>query len=76
MKSDLYMSGQSKAFGCIILFLIMILSYNPLKIELVEIAGNSTLTNAGVEILNTIFGLIWILLAVFWLGLSVYYAMR
>ena len=70
------MSDQSKAFGCIMLFLITILSYTPLKTELVEIAGNSSLTNAGVEILNTIFGIFWILLAVFWLGLAVYYAMK
>lgn len=70
------MSGFSKAFGFIIMFLLTILSYTPLKTELVAVAGNSTLTNAGVEILNTVFGLIWILLACFWLGLAVIYATR
>lgn len=70
------MSGFGKAFGSIILFFLTFLSYTPLKMELVTIAGNATLTNSGVVILNTIFGLIWILLAVFWLGLSIYYATR
>ena len=70
------MSGFGNAFGSIILFFMTILSYAPLKGELVSVAGNATLTNAGVVILNTIFGLIWILLAVFWLGLSIYYATR
>jgi len=59
-----------------ILFLITILSYTPLKGELVDIAANSSLTNAGVEVLNSMFGLIWILLAVFWLGLGFYYAIK
>ena len=76
MMGDLNMSGFSKAFGCIILFLITILSYTPLKGELVDIAANSSLTNAGIEILNGMFGLVWILLAVFWLGLGFYYAIR
>ena len=70
------MSGFSKAFGFIVLFLLTLLSYTPLKGELVDIAANSSLTNAGVEILNSMFGLIWILLAVFWLGLAVIYAMK
>lgn len=70
------MSGFGKAFGAIVLFFLTVLSYTPLKMELVAIAGNATLTNAGVVILNTVFGLIWILLAVFWLGLAVMYAMR
>ena len=70
------MSGFSKAFGSIVLFLLTILSYTPLKGELVDIAGNSSLTNAGIEIINTMFGLIWILLACFWLGLAVIYAMK
>lgn len=68
--------SMSKSFGCIVLFLLIVLSYTPLKEELVTVAGNSTLTNAGVVILNTVFGLIWILLAVFFLGLAAYYAMK
>ena len=70
------MSGFGKAFGSIILFFLTILSYSPLKSELVSVSANATLTNAGVEILNTVFGLIWILLAVFWIGLAIYYATR
>jgi hypothetical protein len=70
------MSGFGKAFGAILLFFLTLISYTPLKMELVSVAANSTLTNTGVVILNTVFGLIWILLAVFWLGLAVYYAMR
>lgn len=58
------------------LFFLTLLSYTPLKEELVTISNNATLTNAGVDILNTIFGLIWIFLAVFWLGLAVYYALK
>jgi uncharacterized membrane protein YccF (DUF307 family) len=70
------MSNEGKAFGAIMLFFITILSYTPLKDELVSVAGNATLTNAGVVILNSIFGLIWILLAAFWLGLAVMYATK
>jgi uncharacterized membrane protein YccF (DUF307 family) len=70
------MSGFGKAFGSIILFFLTILSYTPVKEELVNVAGNATLTNAGVVMLNTIFGLIWILLAVFWLGLAIIYALK
>lgn len=70
------MSGFSKAFGGIMLFLITLLSYTPLKTELVAIAGNSTLTNAGIQMINTIFGLIWAFLMAFWLGLAAYYATK
>ena len=70
------MSEFSKAFGFIVLFLLTLLSYTPLKGELVAVAANSSLTNAGVEILNSMFGLIWILLAIFWLGLAVIHAMK
>jgi len=68
------MGSDSKAFGMMMLFFLTLLSYTPLKMELVAIAGNDTLTNNGVVMLNTIFGLIWTLLAVMWLGLAVYYA--
>ena len=70
------MSGLSKAAGSLMIFLLIILSYTPLKGELVTVAANATLTNAGVVILNTMFGLIWILLAVMFLGLGIYYALR
>ena len=70
------MSGFGKAFGSIILFFMTILTYSPLKGELVRVSANATLTNAGVDIINTMFGLIWILLAVFWLGLSIVYATK
>ena len=69
-------SSDSRTFGMIILFLLTLLSYSPLKAELVDIAGNATLTNNGINMLNAIFGYIWILLAVFWLGMSVYYATK
>ena len=69
-------SSDSRTFGMIILFLLTLLSYAPLKAELVEIAGNATLTNNGIDMLNAIFGYIWILLAVFWLGMAVYYATK
>ena len=68
--------SDSKAFGSMMLFFITLLSYTPLKSELVAIAGNSTLTNAGIQMLNSIFGIIWALLMAFWLGLSVYYATK
>ena len=63
-----------KSFGCIILFFLTILSYTPLKEELVTITANATLTNAGIAILNSIFGLIWVLFMAFWLGLAMIYA--
>ena len=68
--------SDSKAFGSMMLFFLTLLSYTPLKMELVTIAGNSTLTNAGVQMLNSIFGIIWALLMAFWLGLAVYYATK
>ena len=70
------MSGFSKAFGSIMLFILTLLSYSPLKTELVDIAGNSTLTNAGISMINTMFGIIWALLMAFWLGLAFYYASK
>ena len=70
------MSGLSKAAGSMMLFLLTILSYTPLKGELVTVAANSTLTNAGVVILNTMFGLIWILMAVMWMILAIVYALK
>ena len=70
------MSGLSKAAGAMMLFLLTVLTYTPLKSELVLVAANATLTNAGVVILNTMFGLIWILMAVMWLTLAMYYALK
>ena len=70
------MSGLSKAAGSMMLFLLTVLTYTPLKGELVTVAANSTLTNAGVVVLNTMFGLIWILMAIMWLLLSMYYALK
>ena len=70
------MGSDNRAFGCMMLFFLTLLSYTPLKMELVAIAGNATLTNNGVIMLNIIFGLIWILLAVLWLGMACYYAVK
>ena len=69
-------SSESKTFGMIILFLLTLLSYSPLKAELVSIAGNATLTNNAVIMLNTVFGYICALFMVLWLGLAVYYATK
>ena len=76
VRVDLFMSGLSKAAGSMMLFLLTILSYTPLKGELVLVAANSTLTNAGVVILNTMFGLLWILMSIMWLVMSIYYALK
>lgn len=70
------MSVFSKAFGGIMLFLITFLSYTPLKTELVAITGNSSLTNAGIQMINSMFGLIWVFFMLFWLGLAAYYATK
>lgn len=70
------MGKETGAFGYMILFFLTLLSYTPLKMELVAIAENATLTNNGVIMLNTIFGLIWILLAVLWLIMSIYSAVK
>ena len=70
------MSGLSKAAGSMMLFLLTVLTYTPLKSELVTVATNATLTNAGVEILNTMFGLMWILMATMWLVMAIYYALK
>ena len=69
-------SSDSKAFGMIILFLLTLFSYSPLKAELVSIAGNATLTNNAVIMLNSVFGIVWIMFAVFWLGMAIYYATK
>lgn len=69
-------SSESKTFGMIILFLLTLFSYSPLKAELVDIAGNATLSNNAVIMFNAVFGYIWILLAAFWLGMAVYYATK
>lgn len=76
VRVDLFMSGLSKAAGSMMLFLLTVLTYTPLKGELATVAANSTLTNAGVVILNTMFGLIWILMAIMWLVLAMYYALK
>lgn len=67
-------SSDSKVFGMIMLFLLTLFSYTPLKMELNDIATNATLTNNAFVMLNAVFGYIWILLAVLWVGLAVYYA--
>ncbi len=69
-------NSAAKPFGFIILFLLTLFSYAPLKLELSFIANNATLTNNGVVMFNSIFGVIWIVLALFWLGLAVIYAAK
>lgn len=69
-------NSSAKPFGFIILFLLTLFSYAPLKLELAYIANNATLTNNGVVMFNSIFGVIWIVLALFWLGLAVIYATK
>ncbi len=68
--------SESKAFGSMMLFFITLLSYTPLKTELVSITVNASLTSAGAQILNSIFGIIWIMLAVMFLGVAVVYAIE
>lgn len=70
------MGSDSKAFGSMMLFFLTLLSYTPLKMELVAIAENATLTNNAVIMLNTIFGMMWILLAFLWLGMAFYYVAK
>lgn len=69
-------SSDSKVFGMMILFLLTLFSYSPIKTELNDLATNATTTNNAVVMFNTVFGLIWIVLAAFWLGLAVYYATK
>lgn len=64
-------NDSAKPFGFIILFILTLFSYTPMKAELVDIANNVTLSNNAVIMLNSVFGLIWTLLAVVWLGLAV-----
>ncbi len=70
------MGSDSKVFGMIMLFLLTLFSYTPVKTELNDIATNATLTNNAFVMFNSIFGYIWIVLAVLWLGLAVYYASK
>ena len=58
------------------LFILTLLSYTPLKVELVAVSGNSSLSNAGIQMINSMFGIIWALLMAFWLGLAFYYATK
>lgn len=69
-------SNDAKPFGMIMLFLMTLFSYTPLKMEINDIATNTTLTNNAFVMLNSVFGIIWIFLAVFWLGLAAYYASK
>ena len=70
------MGSDSKVFGMVMLFLLTLFSYTPIKMELNDIATNATLTNNAFVMFNSIFGYIWIVLAVLWLGLAVYYASK
>lgn len=70
------MGSSAKPFGMIMLFLLTLFSYSPIKLEINEIATNATLTNNAFVMFNSVFGLIWIALAAFWLGLAVYYASK
>lgn len=69
-------SSGSKVFGFIILFILTLFSYTPIKAELVSIANNATLTNNAIIMLNTVFGIIWIVFAALWLGLAAIEAMK
>ena len=68
--------SAAKPFGFIILFILTLFSYSPIKLELSYIANNATLTNNGVVMFNAIFGVIWIVLALLWLGLAVFHAAK
>ena len=70
------MGSDSRVFGMIMLFLLTLFSYTPIKTELHDIATNATLTNNAFVMFNSIFGMIWIVLAALWLGLAVYYASK
>ena len=69
-------NSDAKPFGFIILFILTLFSYSPIKLELSYIANNATLTNNGVVMFNSIFGLIWIVLGLLWLGLAVIHAVK
>ena len=70
------MGDEAKAGGMIILFLFTLFSYSPIKLELNDIAGNATLTNNAWIMFNSVFGLIWIMFAVLWVGLALFYAFK
>ncbi len=65
-----------KAFMCLMIFLLDLLSYGPLKATIHEYATNVTLTNPIVEFLDPWFGLFWIVLGVLFLALAFYYVTK
>ncbi len=64
--------GMKSAFGCVMIFFIILLSYSPLKTEIHDVATNETLTNAIYVFLDAWFGLFWSMFAVMFLGLAVW----
>lgn len=70
------MSYTRKSFGSFICFLFCLFTYTPLKSELVDIAGNATLTNNAISFINSVFGYFWALMAIMFLALSAYWIMK
>lgn len=66
----------TRAFGAFMCFLFTLFTYAPVKDELVTIAGNATLSNNAIIMFNLVFGLFWAVLAVLFLGMAGYWAMK
>jgi hypothetical protein len=59
------------AVVAIVMFIISLLSYSPLAIEIDTYANNATVTNAVWVLLDTIFPIFWALFCILWLGVAV-----
>lgn len=68
--------GLKKAVVSTILFILCLLAYSPLALEIDTYANNATVTNAVWVLLDTIFPLFWAFFCIMWLGLAVYHVSK
>ena len=59
------------AVVAIVMFILCLLSYSPLAIEIDTYANNATVTNAVWVLLDTIFPIFWALFCIMWLAVAI-----
>jgi hypothetical protein len=72
------MSGDNfkRATLSVMFMFIILLSYGPLVEEIATLAGNATTDNAVISFLDSWFGHFWVLLAIFFLMMGIYYLLK
>ena len=69
-------SPMKGAVVAVVMFIISLLSYSPLAMEIDTYANNATVTNAVWVLLDTIFPMFWALFCIMWLGVAIYQVMK